>query len=449
MLEFLERKASPYVKQASQTFRKEIIRFGHYRHPNPEFWTKKDYNWQFGQKEASQVIENFKAGAVESVKFLGYHDEDEAPILGEIKDLILTDHGIDAIIDIGDEATAKRVAAGRSLAPGVSVGLDERFPKSDADSSDVFWPGAVLRHVAATPLPWISGLREWSTVQASTQFSKINFGHDDYDGTPAVRVKEMSMNRKQRRAFKALATSMNKSEEDLAAELGLELDDPDEKKDRKDPAVEKLLKSLSRVFDDDENDEDDEDADDEDDLDGGRGTRKSASRKTSSSKAKEKRMSRRRDDDDEIDVVAEARRIVQEAITPLTDGFKELSTSLAKGNEAVAEAQKAALQREAKDAVASLINAGRATPAQREHYESLYVKDKDLFEQLTGALPKTIKYNSTEEPVPAGDYEYEKPEGGKLSTVEVKTEVSRYVKDLSRMRAPAGQYDQVPAKGDN
>ena len=59
-------------------------------------------------------------------------------------------------------------------------------------------------------------------------------------------------------------------------------------------------------------------------------------------------------------------------------------------DERIATLEATILNNEADNAVAALVNAGKVIPAQKEHYETLYKTDKDLFKALTADMETVI-----------------------------------------------------------
>jgi hypothetical protein len=132
----------------------------------------------------SQIVKNFKAGTMDVVPFFKVnekngHTEDPEAARGKIVDVILTDDGLDAIIETASDAIRQQVL---STGLGASAGLDLAFKTRD-DGTNI---GAVLRHVAWTPDPWISGMRPFANVSLSNEtyeavFLSADDGHDNHD----------------------------------------------------------------------------------------------------------------------------------------------------------------------------------------------------------------------------------------------------------------------------
>ncbi len=95
---------------------------------------------------------------------------------------------------------------------------------------------------------------------------------------------------------------------------------------------------------------------------------------------------------------------VLEGVKKLAEATKEKETEATKLADRIEKLEKEGLKRDAKDAVASLVRDGKVKPADAEIYESLYLSDKSLFENVTKTLTAKVVelgergYNGGQEP---------------------------------------------------
>ncbi len=435
MLELVSsRFASSTVKKLSTTrYRKEIMSFGTYQDPNPWNWGEEDELWEVNEEYCQAVIDNFKAGAVESVKVIITHDEGDVQIVGTIVNLELTSTGLDAIIDIEDEELRSQIDTvmgdGKPLASGVSVGISEMFPRSRVESGQgLFWDGPVLRHLAIVTIPWIQGMRQWEKIdRAAGNSEKIN--------RPLFRTEEVIENMKFADLVKNLATRSGKTEDEVIAgleALGVTAENFEKKASNKDKkskktpdaqSVERLLEMLGSVVDDDE-DEDDED-DDEDEESKGKnkaaGTKRTKRSKNAGTKSKASRSRNAGTRPNYREMIQEE---IGEALAPVLENMRTLGTALQGGLQSVKESQEEARSNKAASAVDGLIGEGKLLPKDREHYIALHLKDEELFEALTKDLE--VKVDFTEEPV-GSTVINPQSKGKKLSSEEAIAEAERYL----------------------
>lgn len=374
--EVMSLASSNAVLLYGKTYRKQIMKYGTFRHPNPWLSDDPEYDWQFDMAAAQEIKQNFDSHVVDSVRLIGSHNEDGASILGTIIGLEVTVEGIDAIIEVQDQSTIDAIDTiagdGRSLASSVSVGLDPNFINEDANK-DLYVAGMVLRHVALVTIPFIGGMKDWQTVEASAKQSKyaINFGHEDYHGIPLVPESELQVDMKTiRQAIKLMAKAADKTEAEIAKTLNIDLSSTDVEdvakvKDVDGKELEATLKENLRFFanampgGDDDEDEDDDD-----------------------------------DDDDEVEdkkaAVSEAEKItaaVASAMKPLNKQLKAMGRGLAEAQEAVNATRERQIKDEANTWVTKeLINAGKIAPAEKDVWVNGYLANKEH----TLAMSKTL-----------------------------------------------------------
>jgi hypothetical protein len=127
----------------------------------------------------TEVVKNFRDGVMDAVPFFKVNDknqhvEDPEAARGKIVDLIETPDGLDALISVPDEATRDFVV---KSGLGASAGMDTQFKTRDTGIN----LGAVLRHVAWTPEPWISGMRPFEQVSLSNETFEAVYLSADVD----------------------------------------------------------------------------------------------------------------------------------------------------------------------------------------------------------------------------------------------------------------------------
>lgn len=416
----------PKVKLNGTKFSKEIIKFGKFRHPNPLF-RDKDGEWDFTTEEAKKLVKNFDDGVVEQVKFVDIHDEERAEPLGVITELSITDTGVTAVIDVEDEASVKKIQTiagdGKSIAHGVSSGLDFNFPIFDATDKNEVADGPVLRHVAVANIPWIQGMKEWSKVEESFSDPEImTFGHKSYTGQPFIHESEddkedgnMKTNVQTKKALEILASNSGKSLEDVAKSLGIELEEED---DHVDPVLKNILSGLQKISErlDNKTDDDDKNKGDDDDK----------------TKTKAKGDDALKGEVDEV----------RELVGAVNSSVKELVTTMSEARTEIDATKKTQMENAAEEAVKILLKEGKVLPKDADTYKTLFQSDKDLFETVTGSLPVQVEFESSE--IPPDPFQ-SNPYGKKLSLKESDEETKRYLS----MAQPteAGKQDSPKSDG--
>lgn len=408
---------APEVRLNGRRFRKEILRFGRFRHPNPAFRDNSKYDLKFDSEFADKLIQNFLAGHVDSVKYLSNHDETTARAHGSVVELMKTDRGVDAIIEVEDKDKIKEVAAmmgdGKTLGHGVSAGIDFGFELSESGKGKV--DGPVLRHVAATPIPWIDKMKDWELVEQAHK--NVNFGHDNYTGIPLVPDEEDYDSMDMKALIARLSNETGKSEDEVKsalAELGIEDEESKTKKNEEDSRKD-FLKQLGIIMNENK-----------------------------SAKGEEPKEDKTKDEEENVE--EKVNEILNSRLTPLADTIIKLSKSLEEGQKTQKEMEQAALKREATEAVETLVNAGRVLPKNRETYIAMYLKDKDIFDQVTEALPVQVNFSNEDRDTPLHMQSVPWKKG--LSDAEVEASVSELVKMANSMRTVT-QFDTALKKNDN
>lgn len=161
----LEIRLSEDSNQYKQ-FWKQICKFGEYVNPNGNGKMILD------KKFADEMVGNFKSGKYGVVPVPLGHPKDSIELAelnrGEVKDLKITDDGIDALIEIRDNDTADKIE--KRLIPDVSMGFSEDY----LDKRTGEYVGAFLKHVGLVADPYIKGMDQFvalSENSASVLFS--------------------------------------------------------------------------------------------------------------------------------------------------------------------------------------------------------------------------------------------------------------------------------------
>lgn len=432
MFELLNKRHSK-IKLNGTQFRKEIATFGKYRHPNPLFTEDEDNDWDFDEEYADLLIKNFNDGVVESVKLLDIHNEDFGKKLGAVLELKKTDRGVTALIEVEDKATLKDIETmggdGKTLAHGISTGIDIAFPNANAKKKGATITGPVLRHVALATIPWMQGMSDWEKVEESfDSFSNMAFGHENYTGIPLVHEKDgdeedgnMKITPALRKSLEILASNSNKTVEEIAESAGIKL--KGEEEEEQSGPYSKVLESLASISDmlenknNEGNKEEDEDEEDDD-------------KSKSSDAVKEAQRIVTSQTKDIKRALAEVTENVIELTKGLTNARTEMDASVVTQRKATAEV-----------AVKELINAGKVLPKDEKQYIELHVANEDMFELITGTLPVQVDFEEVHEDPFQGN-----PFSGRLNDADVEAETTRYAKMLEPQKA--GKYDKIDGRRD-
>ena len=154
----LEIRLSEDSNQYKQ-FWKQICKFGEYVNPNGNGKMILD------KKFADEMVGNFKSGKYGVVPVPLGHPKDSIELAelnrGEVKDLKITDDGIDALIEIRDNDTADKIE--KRLIPDVSMGFSEDY----LDKRTGKYVGAFLKHVGLVADPYIKGMDQFVALSES------------------------------------------------------------------------------------------------------------------------------------------------------------------------------------------------------------------------------------------------------------------------------------------
>jgi hypothetical protein len=117
----------------------------------------------FDRPFLQELVRNFKARAYDQVPFVladgqNRHNESPENFRGSVRDLILTEDGLDAVLDLSKDG-ARLIESNPEL--GVSARIFENIVRNGRTMSKV------LRHVCATMDPRVTGMRPWQAVDLS------------------------------------------------------------------------------------------------------------------------------------------------------------------------------------------------------------------------------------------------------------------------------------------
>lgn len=134
----------------------------------------------FDRPFLQEMVRNFKARAYDQVPFVlandrNEHNENPENFRGFVTDLVLTEDGLDAVLDLS-KAGARLVASNPQL--GVSARIFQNIVRNGRTM------GKVLRHVCATMDPRVTGMRPWQAVDlsAAEQFEVVDLTSETYQG---------------------------------------------------------------------------------------------------------------------------------------------------------------------------------------------------------------------------------------------------------------------------
>ena len=121
----------------------------------------------------NQIVTNFTNKVIDTVPLFKVnerngHTEDPEAARGVVVGLEVTESGLDAIIEPTSDEARKQILATKL---GASAGLNVDYKLHDTGDS----VGAVLRHVAWTPEPWIPGMKSFVEASLSGETYEVAF----------------------------------------------------------------------------------------------------------------------------------------------------------------------------------------------------------------------------------------------------------------------------------
>jgi hypothetical protein len=142
-------------KKNLRLWRKQVLRFGIWKHPeNPEI------EFEVTPEVIRQVISNFHSGVPEEAPVVLTHTDNPLLKVGRVKQYEIGSDGLFAIFSVMDEAVNRKITASEETVPGVSCWLDLNY--KDKQSGDEL--GAVIKHVALVNHPYIEGMAGFQAV---------------------------------------------------------------------------------------------------------------------------------------------------------------------------------------------------------------------------------------------------------------------------------------------
>ncbi len=171
------------VKSEFKQFWKQICLFGEYVNPNGGEKMVLDEDF------AKEIVDNFESGKYGVVAVPLGHPKNDVELAelnrGEVKELKITDEGIDALIEIRDEETVEKIE--NRLIPDVSMGFSEDY----LDKKTGQRVGALLKHVGLVVDPYIKGMNQFVACgesSASMLFSDKEINNEG-EGMKFVKIK--------------------------------------------------------------------------------------------------------------------------------------------------------------------------------------------------------------------------------------------------------------------
>lgn len=140
-------------------FRKEILRKGKWYH-----WGAPGGVLEVNDELISNVIRNFKKKILDNVFVPLTHSNDPSKNTGDVVELIDTENGLDAVIEVKDATIAEKIRNG--LIKGISASLDSNYFVSDKKN----FVGPTLLHAALVAEPFIKGMNNF--VPLSDELNK-------------------------------------------------------------------------------------------------------------------------------------------------------------------------------------------------------------------------------------------------------------------------------------
>ena len=162
-------------------YRKEVIKFGTYIDKYD-----RSSKMVLDRKMAEQMVANFEGEYNDIPLEPSHYNDDALKVLGWIRDLRVTDTGLDADMDVISDAAQEAINDGRIR--NVSAGII--FNNVDNESGKE--TGARLEHVAAVPLPYLRGMKGFTKLSeeadAKTTGTKVYILDEEVkeDETPSV-----------------------------------------------------------------------------------------------------------------------------------------------------------------------------------------------------------------------------------------------------------------------
>jgi hypothetical protein len=158
---------SPVELGENNTFRKQLLKKGKWYH-----WAADNGVLELTDEKIDEIIKNFKSGVMESVPVPLTHSSDPSLNTGHVVDLIKTEEGLDAIIEIKDMSIAEKIKKG--LITAISASFDPNYLVKKTKE----FAGAVLLHAALVAEPYIKGMGKFVALS------------DEFDGREVIQLED-------------------------------------------------------------------------------------------------------------------------------------------------------------------------------------------------------------------------------------------------------------------
>lgn len=141
------------VQLAGNIFRKQLLRYGEWVHPNDP-----SRKLVITKELVRKMIENFKRGVLDKVPVPDTHTRSALANTGYVIGLEEGEDGLYGILKIEDEVALEKIRKG--LIPGISVSFTENYIVKETGEN----VGPVLLHAALVDNPYIKGLKDFEPV---------------------------------------------------------------------------------------------------------------------------------------------------------------------------------------------------------------------------------------------------------------------------------------------
>lgn len=180
------------------TFRKQILKYGKWYH-----WAARNGELKITKDLISNIVDNFKQKIIENVSVPLTHTDDPSKNTGRVVDLIQTEKGLDAIIEVKDKSIVQKIKD--DLIKCISASIDPNYREKTSNK----FVGATLLHAALVQEPFIKGMQGFVPLS------------DDFKGRPIYQfedtelsVQEEILNIKQQLIKLSMENENDKSTED-------------------------------------------------------------------------------------------------------------------------------------------------------------------------------------------------------------------------------------------
>ena len=197
----------------SGTFQKQVLKYGKWYH-----WDADKGVLEITKELVKNIVDNFKQKVIENVSVPLTHTNDPSKNTGNVIDLIQTDKGLDAIIEVKDKNIAKKIKDG--LISCVSASIDPNYLVKTSNK----FVGPAMLHTALVQEPYIKGMQGFIPLS------------EDFSGRPVLQFEDTALSFQDEIKFikdKLIKLSMeiNKENETSTEEKKEDLIVDDEKKE--------------------------------------------------------------------------------------------------------------------------------------------------------------------------------------------------------------------------